>query len=81
MKDVPFWDAMEQIGRHPVSVYSDYNSKERTLNLSSINGKSPHLLIRGPFRLEATWFHEDRDIDLQAVDKEAKKSSGLTLSV
>lgn len=81
LKDVPFWDAMEEIGRQPVSVYTEYSSKERTLNTGTVGGKSPHLLVRGPFRLEATWFHEDRDVDLRPAGKEAKKSSGLTLSV
>lgn len=81
LKDVPFWDAMEELGRQPLSIYTEYNSKERTLNTSPVGGKSPHLLVRGPFRLEATWFHEDRDVDLRTIGKEAKKSSGLTLSV
>jgi hypothetical protein len=83
LKDVPFWDALEQIGRQPGTISTTYGTRERTLHLKAIKDKSPYLLIRGPFRLEATWFHEDRDVDLSATEagKEKDRNKKLTLSV
>jgi hypothetical protein len=52
------------------------------LNIRPRTGKTPFLLIRGPFRLEATWLHEDRDVDLTGTaKKDTGRSDRLTLSV
>jgi hypothetical protein len=61
--DVPFWEALDQVGKatgrspamqgYPVSLHLVPNAR-----------RSPFVNVRGPFRLEATWFHEDRDVDL-----------------
>jgi hypothetical protein len=83
LKDVPFWEAVEQIGRQPGMISTTYGSRERTLHLKPIKNKSPYLAVRGPFRLEATWIHEDRDVDLAGTEstKENEASKKLTLSV
>lgn len=81
LKDVPFWEAMEKVaqdtGRVPV-----FQSNNKTLTLNP-GTRSPFINIRGPFRLEATWFHEDRDVDFTGVtkDSDGRRAHRLTLSV
>src|SRR5262249_16681181 len=45
--------------------------------------RSPFVNIRGPFRLEATWFHEDRDVDFTETkpDSDGWRNKQLTLAV
>lgn len=82
LRDVPFWEAMDKVmqdtGRSPV-----FQQYDKTLQLTSGIGRSPFVNIRGPFRLEATWFHEDRDVNFaRAGDgKEAPRDHRLTLAV
>jgi hypothetical protein len=46
-------------------------------------GRSPFVNVRGPFRLEATWFHEDRDVDLTETKtgSDGWRNHRLTLAV
>ena len=82
LKDVPFWEAMDQVlrdtGRTPV-----FQQYDKTLQFTPGIGRSPFVNVRGPFRLEATWFHEDRDVNFaRAGDgKDAPRDHRLTLSV
>jgi hypothetical protein len=86
LKDMPFWEALERIERQPGALISQWN-EDRTpdfsLLLKTRVGRSSHLLVRGPFRLEATWIHEDRDIDLTRDDgdKTDERRHPLTLAV
>src|SRR6478672_1718576 len=80
--DVPFWEALDQVGKatgrgpsfegYPVSLHLVPNAR-----------RSPFVNVRGPFRLEATWFHEDRDVDLTETKpgSDGWRSHRLTLAV
>ena len=82
VSDVPFWDALDQLGKaagwapsmqgYPVSMHLVPNTR-----------RSPFVNIRGPFRLEMTWVHEDRDIDLTESKTGAggPRTHGLTMAV
>jgi hypothetical protein len=82
LKDVPFWDAVERVAR--VTGRSIlYDSYQKVVQLDAAGDQSPYVNIRGPFRLEATWFHEDRDVDFTMAVKgtDGRRSRKLTLSV
>jgi hypothetical protein len=82
LKDVPFWDAVEGVAR--VTGRSiGYDGYQKTVQLEAANDRSPFVNVRGPFRLEATWFHEDRDVDFTMAVKgtDGQRSKKLTLSV
>ena len=82
VSDVPFWDALDQLGKatgrapamqgHPVSMHLVPNPR-----------RSPFVNVRGPFRLELTWVHEDRDIDLTEArpGERGPPTHGLTMAV
>jgi hypothetical protein len=79
---VPFWEALDQIGQatgrgpamrgYPVG-----------LQLVDDVRRSPFVNVRGPFRLEAKWFHEDRDVDLAEAKpgSDGWRNHRLTLAV
>ncbi|HEX3148280.1 MAG TPA: hypothetical protein VHR66_09350 [Gemmataceae bacterium] len=84
--DTPFWEAIEQFSKATetsAGLRSTGNSHEQMIHLYLNKARSPFVNIRGPFRLEANWFHEDRDIDLTRVDisKDGERGHRLTLSV
>ena len=59
VKNLPFWEALESVGRDSgphCAISSD------GLLLEKSTRRPPLVLFEGPFRLEATRFHEDRDI-------------------
>jgi hypothetical protein len=82
LKDVPFWEAMDKVGQDAGRTPS-FQQYDKTLQLITGVGRSPFVNVRGPFRLEATWFHEDRDVDFRRTGggKEAPRDRRLTLSV
>lgn len=82
MKDVPFWDAMEALTKSSGQVIS-YDSSQKAIRLMPAPTRSPFVNVRGPFRLEAAWFHEDRDLDLteSKPGSEGWRNHRLTLSV
>jgi hypothetical protein len=62
MRDVPFWEAVDRVGaeaRRAVSV----QPLETGILLNRREGRPPFVTTSGPFRIELTRFHEDRDID------------------
>lgn len=79
---LPFWEALELIGKSAGQAPT-IQGYPQALHLDPFARRSPFVNVRGPFRLEATWFHEDRDVDLT----EAKPGSDgwrhrrLTLAV
>jgi hypothetical protein len=61
--DLPFWEALEVVGKASgTAPHIDGNPPK--LSLLPDRPRSPFVNVRGPFRLEATWFHEDHDVDL-----------------
>jgi hypothetical protein len=80
--DTPFWDILEQVGKTAgqVPVFNGYPAH---LHLDPGTNRSPFVNVRGPFRLEATWFHEDRDIDLTEAKpgSDGWRNKRLTLAV
>jgi hypothetical protein len=82
LKDVPFWEAMEKVGQQTGRGVT-FQQYDKALHLTAGTGRSPFVNVRGPFRLEATWFHEDRDVDFTRAGKGAdgQRSDKLTLSV
>jgi hypothetical protein len=81
-KDVPFWDAVERIA-HDTRRSIGYDPHQKTVQVDAVNDRSEFVNVRGPFRLEATWFHEDRDVDFTMAVKgtDGRRSHKLTLSV
>src|SRR5436309_2997569 len=79
---IPFWEALEHIGERTgrtvsvVGVRQGLWLAKRSVHPSLIN-------VKGPFRLEVTRFHEDRDIDFAQMGKERKPRRDylLTLTV
>jgi hypothetical protein len=79
---VPFWEALDLIGKsagqgptiqgYPPALHLDPNAR-----------RSPFVNVRGPFRLDATWFHEDRDVDLTETKpgSDGWRNRRLTLAV
>ena len=60
LKKVPFWDALEQLGRatnHAVAI-DGYGPE---LRLMPARVRPPYVQLSGPFRVEASRLHEDRD--------------------
>jgi len=82
LRNVPFWEAIDsvltQTGRG--AVYQPY---DKSLQLTAGVARSPFVSVRGPFRLEANWIHEDRDVDFTQVGttKDGRRGNQLTLSV
>jgi hypothetical protein len=81
-KDVPFWEAMDKV-LQDTGRTATFQQYDKTLQLTPGIGRSPFVNIRGPFRLEATWFHEDRDVSFARAGpgKDAPRDHRLTLSV
>ena len=82
LTDVPFWDAIEQVGKASGTIPS-YESYQKMIYMRPAAGRSPFVNVRGPFRLEATWFHEDRDVDLTQAKSgtDGWRNSKLTMAV
>ena len=82
LRDVPFWEAIEQINKE-AKTHQRWDEYQKTLFFYPAPTRSPHVNVRGPFRLEATWFHEDRDVDftLAKPDSEGWRNHRLTLAV
>jgi hypothetical protein len=80
--DVPFWEALDRVAQD-TDKFIAIERPGGNLRLGPAEGASPFVNIRGPFRLEATWFHEDRDIDFtrNGPGKEFRRGHQLTLSV
>jgi hypothetical protein len=59
------------------------NGYPQGLHLDPTARRSPFVNVRGPFRLEATWFHEDRDVDLTETKpgSDGWRNQRLTLAV
>src|SRR5687767_7636108 len=82
LKDVPFWEAMDKVGQDTGRSFQ-YQEYDQTFQVVSGIGRSPFVNLRGPFRLEATWFHEDRDVNFAraGAGKDAPRDHRLTLAV
>jgi hypothetical protein len=83
VKGMPLWEVLERVGKDTGRAI-EYHSFDKSMNLVPWNnGRSPFVNVRGPFRLEAQWFHEDRDIDfLRAkTGNEGARHHQLTLLV
>jgi hypothetical protein len=80
--DVPFWDALEQIGKSAGRAPA-IEGYPPSLHLVPDRPRSPFVNVRGPWRLEATWFHEDRDVDLTETKpgSDGWRNKRLTLAV
>jgi hypothetical protein len=59
---VPFWEAVATIEQKTGLVAGVY-PLEQGIQLKPGKKKAPFSVVNGPFRLEVTGFHEDRDID------------------
>src|SRR5262245_3934801 len=81
LKDVPFWEAMEKVLQESGRGLT-FQDHDRSLRLATWSGHSRFVNVRGPFRLEATWFHEDRDINFIKAPKgaEGQRTNRLTLA-
>jgi hypothetical protein len=79
---IPFWEALDLIGKSAGQgpVVQGYPAG---LHLDPTVRRSPFVNIRGPFRLEATWFHEDRDVDFTETKpgSDGWRNQRLTLAV
>jgi hypothetical protein len=82
MKDIPFWDAVEEIRRK-----TNQSIQYRIVNAE--NSSKPYqtgskmVSNHGPFRMELIRIHEDRDVDFQKVSPEepsGKKSHSFTMT-
>jgi hypothetical protein len=71
IKDRLFWEALEQVRRETNSRVGR-RFLENGIRLVSAEVSSPFVVVNGPFRLEATRFHEDRDIDFAQPGKDSK---------
>jgi hypothetical protein len=82
LKDVPFWEAVERVARESGRSIA-YDGYQKVVQLDAAGDRSAFVNVRGPFRLEATWFHEDRDVDFTMAVKgmDGRRSHKLTLSV
>jgi hypothetical protein len=82
VKDEPFWETLERVNKAVGHTFT-FDSYQKTFHFKYTAGRSPFVNIRGPFRLDANWFHEDRDVNLARVgsDKENFRKHQLTLSV
>jgi hypothetical protein len=83
-REVPFWDAIDRLGNQTNRRISrDDFVHSKSIQLQSSHSASPHVNIRGPFRLEATRFHEDRDLDFTQAkpDSDGWRHHRLTLAV
>jgi len=78
LKDVSFWEAIDRLGTDKERVVCVGDGKT---NLDRDKRPSPYFNIRGPFRLDAGWLHEDRDIDFTRDGKAGFRDSRLTLSI
>ena len=78
LKDVSFWEAIDRLGTEKDRIVCIGNGRT---NMDRDKRSSPHFNIRGPFRLDAGWLHEDRDIDFTRDGKAGFRDSRLTLSV
>ena len=80
--DVPFWDAVERMARDTGRSIG-YDTHQRVVQLDAANDRSVFVNVRGPFRLESTWFHEDRDVDFTMAVRgtDGRRTHKLTLSV
>jgi hypothetical protein len=87
MKNVPFWEALEMIGRETGLVLTTLPLADRMeLKLKRREGRSAFVATEGAFRLELTKLHEDRDIDFteDVSDKKPGRRAGelaVTISV
>jgi hypothetical protein len=85
MKDIPFWEALDRIGRatgRTLQVPRRDNDTETKLKLCE--GQSRFLALEGAFRVELVRLHEDRDIDFTEHDSDKKpgrRDEWLTASV
>src|SRR5262249_7416451 len=82
LRDVPCWEAVDTVLQQ-TKRRADYQPYDKSLQLMPGVGRSPFVSFRGPFRLEAHWIHEDRDIDFTQVGttKDGRRGNQLTLSV
>lgn len=82
VREAPFWEAIEKIAKETGRDVQSW-SFDKVSVLQPGKGRSPYINIRGPFRLEAGWFHEDRDIDFAEAKPgtDGKRDRRLTLSV
>jgi hypothetical protein len=83
INDMTFWDALERI--EAVTGFAVVcEPLESGIQLKRRDDRPPFVVVKGPFRLEASRFHEDRDIDFtrRGKDKEVgRRSHLLTLTV
>jgi hypothetical protein len=83
VKDVPFWEALEQVRRQTGLAVSIQPFKDG-IQLKRRQTRSAIVTVEGSFRLEAKQFHEDRDLDFTepGADKEpGRREHLLTLTV
>lgn len=84
MKDVAFWDALERIGKEGECVIRCQKDTQNSHQVAeATTDRSSFVCTRGPIRLAATWFHEDRDINLSqpGPTKNGRLEQRLTLSM
>ena len=82
LTDAPFWEAMDALGK-ATGTAPYFETYQKTLHLQTTTARSPFVNVRGPFRLEAVWFHEDRDVDLTRLTtgSDGRRPHRLTLAV
>jgi hypothetical protein len=82
LKEAPYWEAMDKVLQETGRDVT-YQTYDKTLQIGWGTGRSPFVNVRGPFRLEARWFHEDRDLNLAGIldGKDVPRDHRLTLSV
>jgi hypothetical protein len=85
MKEVPFWEALDRIGRATGRVVEvPRRDEENQTKLKLSKGKTRFLALEGAFRVELVRLHEDRDIDFTENDSDKKpgcRDESLTASV
>jgi hypothetical protein len=78
-----FWEAIERIAQD-TGLRVVMEPLEEGIQLKARGKRAPFVFLDGPFRLEATRFHEDRDIDFTAIGTDGEPGARdhvLTLSV
>jgi hypothetical protein len=80
--DAPFWDVLDRLGK-ATGRGPAMQGYPLSLHLAPNPRRSPFVNVRGPFRLEMTWAHEDRDVDLTEArpGEGPTRTHGLTLAV
>ncbi|HYV35615.1 MAG TPA: HEAT repeat domain-containing protein [Gemmataceae bacterium] len=78
VKDVTFWEALEELSRS-LDLTITTAPHDKGIQLVRAEARSPFVIVNGPFRLEAKRFQEHRDLkfDVKGANAKAGKHGNL----